>query len=890
MNEILRLAFPYNELDQLHPHPIQLDRLSLSNTENLFEYNFQFQQGPEKRQCISATKVDCHSQQPINEPLRYIDNTSATKTTSTPLLVQCNPQFNNMGLHLLFPVKNDVSLIIVKTKNDEFTVSDMQSYLTTQAPETKNPQVEISKITYNSEDPKVNITDSFDPFTFNNGIMNVIVFRVEEGKYQHCFDFKLWICPQDSKQNPEPEKRPEPEIQVGDYRSAFNFILDDGPEFRNVLQKYEQRIPTIQRNTAILVEELKYMEGNLNRLINNKNKIIELIYTFSSLNPILAKFKFKSHFKNTLNSLVTPLEANLRFFFNDVCQKKLLDKISQVSSFDDEKSELNLLKKNFDSQSNSYYNWLKKYLSNEKERPELKLLLKRRIFELSKFDYLNYLNNFTNNQYVNELLENLFKFTSMNFNVKPNDTPLNINKVGLNNYYKIYLGVLLKYNSEKFKLRQMIETCQTNDELTNLVRFNNLTAESKIDDNTVVTQDNLDMMFSPVTPVDEVASPTSPVTDQAEKSGILYTLGGKGKQGWHKEWVVIKEGELREFSDWRTGSGPMKNSIQIALSNIKPTSHDKRQYCFEIFTNAGNKYTFQAINENERDDWIKVLNKSKLLIDPDRLKETYKGEKSQPKDTSKLKKLHLKLDKPHLSVNVNHELFSPVSVKSNPIISKDYLTTVRSIPDSNNHVCADCEGTESVEWISINFLVILCINCSSHHRNLGSHISKVRSLKLDNFHDKETEILLNYINNKSRNQILESTSHIDKTKISDKDRLQYIKDKYQNKKYTPSPENLMELLIKAVQSVSLEDTIKCIIQGADPNIVIHSKSFKEPVSLFVYSLRKNLDIDAHEGVNKYFVITEFLVLNGCKIPKYAENPELSPEALAYWTKKYSRIS
>lgn len=69
------------------------------------------------------------------------------------------------------------------------------------------------------------------------------------------------------------------------------------------------------------------------------------------------------------------------------------------------------LQKKFEADSKEYYSWLNKYLSNEKERPELKLLAKRKVFELSKFDYLNSLTKVTNNQYVNEVLENFFQIS-----------------------------------------------------------------------------------------------------------------------------------------------------------------------------------------------------------------------------------------------------------------------------------------------------------------------------------------------------------------------------------------------------------------------------------------------------------------------------------------------
>jgi len=57
-----------------------------------------------------------------------------------------------------------------------------------------------------------------------------------------------------------------------------------------------------------------------------------------------------------------------------------------------------------------------------------------------------------------------------------------------------------------------------------------------------------------------------------------------------------------------------------------------------------------------------------------------------------------------------------------------------------NDQCADC-GLKGPEWASHNLGVFLCTTCASGHRNLGSHLSKVKSLKLGKWEDPEVEAL-----------------------------------------------------------------------------------------------------------------------------------------------------
>ena len=58
-------------------------------------------------------------------------------------------------------------------------------------------------------------------------------------------------------------------------------------------------------------------------------------------------------------------------------------------------------------------------------------------------------------------------------------------------------------------------------------------------------------------------------------------------------------------------------------------------------------------------------------------------------------------------------------------------------------LCYLCSGTE---WASYNIGVFLCELCAQVHRSLGSHISKVKSLRLDTWDEAQIEVnYLDYI-------------------------------------------------------------------------------------------------------------------------------------------------
>ena len=57
-----------------------------------------------------------------------------------------------------------------------------------------------------------------------------------------------------------------------------------------------------------------------------------------------------------------------------------------------------------------------------------------------------------------------------------------------------------------------------------------------------------------------------------------------------------------------------------------------------------------------------------------------------------------------------------------------------------NQVCADCP-TKQPRWASSKLGVFICIDCSGIHRNLGTHISFVRSVNLDSWTVQQVQMM-----------------------------------------------------------------------------------------------------------------------------------------------------
>ena len=91
------------------------------------------------------------------------------------------------------------------------------------------------------------------------------------------------------------------------------------------------------------------------------------------------------------------------------------------------------------------------------------------------------------------------------------------------------------------------------------------------------------------------------------------------------------------------------------------------------------------------------------------------------------------------------------STKSRPLSSEE-LVTLHAIP--GNDACADC-FVDYPQWASVSHGTLICLACSGAHRGLGTHISFVRSLTLDEWTDAQLALMLAGGNDKC-NEFLEN--------------------------------------------------------------------------------------------------------------------------------------
>ncbi|XP_069827720.1 arf-GAP with SH3 domain, ANK repeat and PH domain-containing protein 3-like [Dendropsophus ebraccatus] len=301
-----------------------------------------------------------------------------------------------------------------------------------------------------------------------------------------------------------------------------------------------------------------------------------------------------------------------------------------------------------------------------------------------------------------------------------------------------------------------------------------------------------------------------------EKSGFLYKKSEGIRKVWQKRKCGVKYGYLT-ISHSTINRPPAK--IKLLTCQVRPNVEDKRS--FYLITH-NRTYHFQAEDEAEAFVWISVLQNSK-----------------------------------DESLNA---AFTGSNDNSNQL-AKQIINEIRSLP--GNQVCCDC-GSPEPSWVSTNLGILICIECSGIHRDLGVRYSRVQSLTLDLLSTSELLIAVSIGNTKFNDVfevVLPAPSPKPKPSSDMASRKDYITAKYVEHNFVDRERsNAVHGIREAIQRHDLMGLLQGMASGADLSKPLHpvdNQDYVEyPLHLAVYMSERNS-----------LPIVDFLIQNGGALDK-----------------------
>ncbi len=198
---------------------------------------------------------------------------------------------------------------------------------------------------------------------------------------------------------------------------------------------------------------------------------------------------------------------------------------------------------------------------------------------------------------------------------------------------------------------------------------------------------------------------------QSEFQGYLTnpSVIGKPRRFW-----AVASGMLAQYRNYADFS-PIE-SYDLLLFTVKPVPEDSSAFCL---VSPSDNMVLQAGSPEEKAQWMTAI-----------------------------------------AASISNQLNAQSSslTESGRVSTTDAAHPLQRIRRGNASFlkCADC-GVANPDWGAINLGILFCIHCSGIHRNLGVHISQVRSLTLDvEVWDDDLMRMMTGVGNETSNSVWEA--------------------------------------------------------------------------------------------------------------------------------------
>ncbi|KAL4655576.1 arf-GAP with GTPase, ANK repeat and PH domain-containing protein 2 isoform X1 [Arapaima gigas] len=268
-------------------------------------------------------------------------------------------------------------------------------------------------------------------------------------------------------------------------------------------------------------------------------------------------------------------------------------------------------------------------------------------------------------------------------------------------------------------------------------------------------------MSSPPSAKDHV--PSSPMISRS-KTRRKKSMNQKGDAAVGQAEAKRKMWKLKSFG---------------SLRNVNKT--DEENFDFTIVSSTGQTWNFEASSLEERDAWVQAI-KNQIL--------------------ASLQSCESSRNKASAGRNSQSEAVA--------------LQAIRNA--KGNSLCVDC-GAPNPTWASLNLGALICIECSGIHRNLGTHLSRVRSLDLDDWPRELTQVLA-AIGNHMANNIWESCTRGRQKPSQDasrEERESWIRAKYEQKLFVAPLADVGSMSASLLSAVIQRDLPRLLLLLAHSN-------------------------------------------------------------------------